>query len=584
MKQHQLGYGVGLRPPHYQWILDHKPPVGWFEIISENFLNVGGRPRHYLENIRASYPIVMHGVSLSIGATAELNWTYLRQLRELSEWLQPEWVSDHLCWTHLKGFYVHDLLPLPYTKQTLGHVAERILRVQDFLGRPLLFENPSLYVEYQEQEFAEADFFVELCRLTDCRILLDLNNLVVNQHNLGWDPWAYILRLPADRIAQLHIAGHLVRGGLRIDTHDQVVGDEVWSLFGKFVEHAGERPTLLEWDDNIPDFPVLLEQVERAQAVVRESRASDGCGSQDWVGASGRAREIDTSLQKIEHSAELRPNVEDLAALNLAQEDLLSLIRAREGFAEDHPALSRLAAVTPVPRWQGAQVYNQGFFLRLRTILGDLFPQLTKWMGDEIMDQLCADYLQACPPDAEQVKYVGRLFPDFIESQRWLEQFELHPVPLADLASLEWAIREVYDALELPGTKTDLSLLEIPPAEWSNLKFAIQPSVRILSLRWDVVPTWASLKKGDAPLLPTTRAEKTILVYRQGFEISFKELIRDQFRFLLSLKRQESLADMVADMPSLETETLASLIEFCIWCERANILSCAFEKKATAGL
>jgi uncharacterized protein len=252
-----LGYGVGLRRPHYQVVLEERPPIDWFEIISENFMAAGGRPLEVLNGVRANYPVVMHGVSLSIGSTDALNQGYLRDLQALARWLEPAWVSDHLCWTGVGGKNLHDLLPLPYTDEAVRHCARRIRRVQDFLGRRILLENISSYLQYRNSRLSEAEFVAAVANEADCAILLDINNVYINAFNHHFNPRQYLDALPADRIAQFHLAGYRDCGSYLLDTHDHRISDPVWELYAYAVGRFGPLPTLIEWDDQIPPIAEL---------------------------------------------------------------------------------------------------------------------------------------------------------------------------------------------------------------------------------------------------------------------------------------------------------------------------------------
>ncbi len=264
-----LGFGLGLRPPHYAAILDGSPAVDWFEIITENYLVGGGRPLHYLDAIRARYPVVMHGVSLSIGSTAPLDLAYLSSVRRLAARCEPEWISDHLCWTGTDGTNLHDLLPLPYTEEALAHLCPRIARVQDLLGRPLVLENVSSYVSYTSSAMSEWQFLSALVERTGCRLLLDVNNVYVSSRNHGFDAREFLDGVPIDAVQQLHVAGHLDLGTHVIDTHDAPVRDEVWALYGHALRRFGPVSTLLERDDNIPPLEELVAELGRARAVAR---------------------------------------------------------------------------------------------------------------------------------------------------------------------------------------------------------------------------------------------------------------------------------------------------------------------------
>ena len=267
-----LGFGLGLRTDHYQIILDEKPAVDWFEVITENYLVPGGKPLHFLDRIRADYPLVMHGVSLSIGGTDALNFDYLSQVKSLSRRIEPAWISDHLCWTGVNGVNLHDLLPLPYTEEALQHVVNRVKTVQDFLGRRLLLENVSSYVTYAHSEMAEWDFLSAIAERADCLILLDINNIFVSAHNHDFDPLVYLNNVPIYRVQQFHLAGHLNLGNIIIDSHGDSVIEPVWTLYKAAVQRFGPVSTLLERDDNVPSLADLMAELDMARQVADSSR------------------------------------------------------------------------------------------------------------------------------------------------------------------------------------------------------------------------------------------------------------------------------------------------------------------------
>ena len=273
-----LGFGVGLRRPHYVQVLDDHPRMDWFEVTTENFMVDGGRPLEVLEGVRSQYPIVMHGVSLSIGSADPLNYAYLRQLAKLARRFEPAWVSDHLCWTGVGGRNLHDLLPLPYTEETVRHVTQRIKQVQDFLERPILIENISSYLEFRSPELAEWEFLSAVAEKADCGILLDVNNIFVNAFNHRFDPVRYIDSVPAERVIQIHLAGHTDYGHYLLDTHDYPIRKEVWALYEYAMRRFGTVATLIEWDDNIPEFEILAaaadEARQRCEAAVNRHAAS----------------------------------------------------------------------------------------------------------------------------------------------------------------------------------------------------------------------------------------------------------------------------------------------------------------------
>ena len=265
-----LGHGIGLRSQHYNAFLKGGVKVPWCEAISENFLMPGGRPLAVLERVRREHPVVLHGVSLSIGATDPLNLNYLHKLKDLAEHVQPAWVSDHLCWGSQNGRYAHDLLPMPYTEEALQHVVSRVRQVQDTLKRQIMLENVSSYVEFTASTMPEWEFFAAVAEQADCGILLDVNNVFVSAHNHGYDPHTYIHGIPAARVGQLHLAGHTDKDSFLLDTHVGPVPASVWQLYRATLNHVGRVSTLVEWDEEVPDLEVVLAEAAQAQALADE--------------------------------------------------------------------------------------------------------------------------------------------------------------------------------------------------------------------------------------------------------------------------------------------------------------------------
>jgi uncharacterized protein (UPF0276 family) len=274
MRAPSLGFGLGLRPKHYEALLgEHRGAVDWLEALTENYLGLGGRPLHYLERLREHYPIVLHGVSLSIGSTTPLDHDYLREVRALAARVEAAWISDHLCWTGVDGVNVHDLLPLPFTEEVLNHVADRIRQVQDALGRRILIENVSSYVAFAADSMREHEFLAALAERSDCLLLLDVNNVYVSSVNHGFDAREYLRGLPVERVQQIHLAGHTRQGAHLIDTHDAPVIEPVWQLYREAIERFGQVATMIERDDNIPPLDELLTELERARTIAKQAQA-----------------------------------------------------------------------------------------------------------------------------------------------------------------------------------------------------------------------------------------------------------------------------------------------------------------------
>ncbi|WP_281636173.1 MNIO family bufferin maturase [Flavobacterium marginilacus] len=260
-----LGLGLGLRSQHFEHILQNKPGVDWFEVISENFMDSHGRPRYILHQIAEQYPVVMHGVSLSIGSTDPLNFDYLKGLKQLAAEVKPAWISDHLCWTGVLTTNSHDLLPLPLNDESLKHVCDRIRQVQDYLERPLILENPSTYASFNNSTLPEWEFLRLMTDETGCGLLLDVNNVYVSSFNNDFDPVEYINGIPHDKVVQMHLAGHQNCGNYIIDTHDREVTNPVWKLFQMAYQLVSEASVLLEWDGNIPAFDVYHSELLKSK-------------------------------------------------------------------------------------------------------------------------------------------------------------------------------------------------------------------------------------------------------------------------------------------------------------------------------
>jgi len=269
LKRPNLGFGLGLRTDHYETILSEKPAVDWFEVLTENYLVPGGKPHYFLEKIRENYPMVMHGVSMSIGSMDPIDKIYIEQVKALAHKIKPHWISDHLCWTGVQGKNIHDLLPLPYTEEAINHIVNRIQQVQDLLGQQILIENVSSYLTYHQSEMTEWFFLKEISERADCFILLDVNNIYVSAINHEFNPLDYIHAMPKDRVYQIHLAGHSNMGNYIIDTHDHDIVDPVWKLYEDTLRHCGSVSTMIERDDNIPPLENLINELNHARKLAQ---------------------------------------------------------------------------------------------------------------------------------------------------------------------------------------------------------------------------------------------------------------------------------------------------------------------------
>jgi hypothetical protein len=274
-----LGIGIGLRTVHFGHILTHHPPIDWFEVLSENFMDTEGRPLYVLDQVAERYPIALHGVSMGIGNTDPLDREYLRKLKGLAKRTRAHWVSDHLCWTGIAGRNVHDLLPMPYTEEALRHTVGRVKAVSEILERPLIIENPSSYVEFAASSMPEWEFIARLAEDADCGLLLDVNNVYVSSFNHSFDPRVYVDAIPADRVVQYHVAGHTNKGTHILDTHSDHALDDVWELYRRAYARTGPTATLYEWDEDIPEFEVVHAEALKARAYQQAPAATGTHGA-----------------------------------------------------------------------------------------------------------------------------------------------------------------------------------------------------------------------------------------------------------------------------------------------------------------
>lgn len=512
MTQKLFGVGIGFRPCHYGQILRDRPKLDFLEIVTENFLG-GGRARRYARELAEHYPVAMHGVALSIAGDQPLDGEYLRRLKDLADLIDSPLVSDHLCWTGIGGLNSHDLLPVPLTEETYRHVAARVRYVQDFLGRPLGLENPSAYAAFAGAEIGEAQFLDRLCRETGAFILLDVNNLFVNSQNLGVDPIAYLETLSRESVRQFHLAGHVVEHGVRIDTHDAPVPDEVWELYRVAARLFPDVPTLVEWDDKLPTLERLIAEAETARshhAVAQKAELA-------VLKASARAAIL-----------ELPPGLAPLpetppphgTALEGMQRSLWDLIRHPAGVTPDLPAIHALDPTMPVPRERGAGVYNNAYFLRLRDVAALNVPALAKVAGDRFGD-LFGSFLAEHPSRHFSVDRAADAMPAWLRSEPFDdEEFGVPAHVLGDIAELELARSAVFFADDTDDVLPTSALAEIDPEAWESVRFSFVTALRVVSCTCDAWSVVTAVESGAAPEKPksgdrhyiVTRPEETVEV------------------------------------------------------------------------
>ncbi|MHB1046246.1 MAG: MNIO family bufferin maturase [Thermoanaerobaculia bacterium] len=519
-----LGHGIGLRREHYAEILAGEVACDWFEAISENYMAVGGRARKVLLAVRERYPVTLHGVSLGIGSTDPIDEGYLDALDRLAADVEPAWISDHLCWTGVEGRTSHDLLPLPYTEEALSNVIERVRRVQDRLGRPLVLENVSSYVTWRTSTIPEEEFLAELARRSGCGLLLDVNNVFVSATNHGGDPRRWLEAIPKGSVWQIHLAGPSEAGPLLVDTHDHPVRPEVWELYREAVRRFGEVSSLVEWDDRIPEIGVVLAERDKAAAIAAEARAGQlGEAGRDGAPAVGVFRatcervtgQEPPGKQTSARATESGPD--PITRLRGAQSVMMGLVRAPEGVAkaleerdrarEEVAALfagdARMSAVSRL------ELYARMYFFRLRDSLAEDFARTAAALGEARWHNLVTDYLLAHPPTSWSLRWAGEALPEFLRAHAYGAERPW----LADVAALEQARNEAFQALDATPLRPE-ELAVVLPEAWPHLRFVPAPGTALVSSRWDLAGWWDDGASSDAP--DAFADETTLLVFRDA--------------------------------------------------------------------
>jgi len=500
-----LGFGLGLRPEHYPHILEHSPDVDWFEIISENYMETEGRPKYMLEQIREKYPLVMHGVSLSIGTVDPLNSAYLKQLKDLIAWVDPAWISDHLCWTGVAHKQTHDLLPIPYTEEALKHIVERLRLVQDYLERPILMENPSTYLEFQSSEMTEWDFIRHMAEESGCGLLLDANNVYVSCYNHKWDPKTYLDALPMDRVVQIHLAGHQNNGTHIIDTHDDHVTDEVWKLYEYIIGAAGQTSTMVEWDDKIPAFDVVKAELDKARG---------------FAARAGKPNDLPqfTSNTLVRNATGNFPSY--TPQLHKMQEAILS------GDEEKAAPESWVRAKPELSEKEQINIYIRGYRYRLFDIVYDDYTALRHYLGDDAFSDLIDAYVEVVPSAYPNLARYIEKFPDFVKSH--CDDFAY------ELALLETAIERIADAGETTAL-TPEHLAGIDPDALMAQPLPLRMALSLHEFHYPVNAYYGAVIGAEHPAPPAPEASY-VAVYRHDYDMWRLDLERQEYEILTELQ------------------------------------------------
>lgn len=413
-----LGFGLGLRATHYPYIFDHKPAVDWFEIISENFIDTDGKAKRNLARIKEHYPIAMHGVSLSIGTCDPLNSEYLQKLKALIKWVQPTWISDHLCWTGVAHKNTHDLLPVPYTEENLRHIIKRIQQVQDYLEYPIALENPSTYLEFTQSTLSEAEFIASMVTESGCRLLLDVNNVYVTCYNHRLDAKQYLDTLPLDSVIQIHLSGHSNKGTHIIDTHDDYVVDAVWELYKYVVHKAGRIPnTMIEWDDNIPEFLDLYTELTKAKKMAHQA---DKYQIPKLFSEHSQQSETVTLLSPLEMQIQVQNAI--ILGENVTSHPQ-EWIRSKKDF---------------LPQEQ-LNVYINAYRYRLHGVVAEDYPILKHYLGEGAFDACIWNFVNTVHSEHFNIAHYALKLPEFIKKTLHNDVFAY------ELCTLETLIVQLAD-------------------------------------------------------------------------------------------------------------------------------------------
>lgn len=519
-----VGFGLGLRTPHYNDFLAAKQPLDWLEIISDNFMVEGGKPMVMLDRLRRDYPMAMHGVAMSIGSAQGVDETYLRKVKALADRIEPLWVSDHLCWTGSPPNQLHDLYPLPYTDEAARHVIEQILRAQDILQRRLVVENVSSYIDFKHNASSEWEFLAHIAQAADCLLLVDVNNVFVSSMNHGFEPMTYLRAMPSHRVQQIHLAGHSDNGSYIVDTHDHPVAQPVWDLYAQACRLYGSVATMIERDDHIPDLPTLIAELGIGQRiaadVAQEKKAQrtatvlpNGLSNTSPHGAP--AEDAAPTLARVQHR---------IAAY------ILDLPTEGEG------PVTELVKVAPgVDAQKRLGIYHNAYRARLAEVLAESFAKTNLYMGSDQFERDAIAFAVSHPPT---VRNLGRYGAGFVS---YLATVYPENLELQELAQLDWDLRTTFDG-------PDASALDAASAaageaqRWLSQANPLHPSVKLRPIRTNVAQLWRAIDLDqDVPQVIHHDLPKTMMVWRKQLQPHFMTLEGDQAAFIQALFNGSSI-------------------------------------------
>lgn len=539
-----LGHGVGLRTRHFARALVQGLDVDWVEAISENFFGAGGRPLATLDAIRRDIPVVLHGVGLGVGSPDAPDRGYLDRLQVLIDRIEPAWVSDHLCWSSVRGEHSHALLPLPYTEEALHAVAERIARVQDILGRRILIENVSSYVGFRANEIPEWEFLAALAERADCLLLLDLNNVIVSARNHGWDPQAYLAGIPGERVWQFHLANHTDRGLYKFDSHLGPVPEEVWQLYRDALRVWGPVSSLVEWDEDVPAWEELRDEQRKAAAIAEEvlgarprspvptperpqvdlERMAAATLAARGSGPTSMAANLDLFWQAIRFPT----GVADFLATASPElrESFAAVFEHSEGFT----ALDRM------------DIYANDYYWRLAGVLEEHFPTVAWMLGHVRFHNVLTDYVLHEPSHDADLRHYSKPFPDYLaDHPEGMEDPELIEVARIELDRVE--LLDVPDAAML-----SLAALEaVPLDQWPDLRLRPCAAMRVRDCSRPFSAMWSLCREGQSieeARRSHPRAPSHVLIWRSGLTVFHRDLAAAEARALVALQAGASFLEL----------------------------------------
>jgi uncharacterized protein (UPF0276 family) len=576
------GFGLGLRTPHYPDFQRQRQPLDWLEVITDNFLVEGGRPLKMLDFIRRDYPLVMHGVAMSLGSADGLNLAYVQQVKQLAQRVQPLWVSDHLCWSGLGNTVLHDLNPLPYTDEAARRLIAHITQAQDLLQRRLVVENVSSYVSFAHSGATEWEFLSHVAQEADCLLLVDVNNIYVSAFNHGFDPLDYLNALPAHRVQQIHLAGHSRNPTHIIDTHDHPVCSEVWDIYAAACRRFGAVATMIERDDHIPPLPELLAELDQARAIAQanvgtaanviasvakqspviasEAKQSPPIATDAKPSIFSHCEERERRSNQPEDGSPRHfvPRDDEVVSrcrwkrvalgpelLALQQDWVASVLQ--DTLPEEAPTLLSLAQSGSDTAHDRLGIYHRAYRLRLCEVLRDSFAKTSAYMG-ELFDQHASEFAVAQPPALRNLGRYGASVPAFLQ-QTYPDNPEL-----AELAQLDWDLRSRFDGADAPASGLDALQ---PNAEGNipclTMSSPLHPSVVLRNSQSNAVKLWRAIDDDtEVPEVQLDDSGAGLVVWRWDLQPHFMRLDAAQYRFMQALAEGSSIHDAAQNFADTE--------------------------------